>query len=385
MPLLISFSFFACGEIVRPPIPVPDAGLYMSPEELYEFLLDINNEYPEITSIESIGKSVEGRDIWAFVVGKDFQNPRIRITGEIHGDEFIGQYIITSFIEYITSLYDTDENIKSLIDERCIVFIPQFNPDGVVAGERYNANRVDLNRNFSAAWRLGSTHGSQPFSEPETQAFRDYSISKIFHLSVTYHSGATIINMPFDYISESRRPPFGRPQRYDLVRYIAEGYSNAGFNRSPDILSIPYGDSNYVKNAIVNGGDWYIITGSLQDWSYLETGCLDYTIEAANYGPFTFPEADLVFENNKNSLIKLIELAGMGVSGTITDKDGNPLKGVKVYFDDDDLITESDDFGYYHKILQDGSYILNFDLNGEIYSTTVSVYENELLDVVCGN
>ncbi len=51
--------------------------------------------------------------------------------------------------------------------------VPELNPDGVAAGTRWNANGVDLNRNFSWDWRE-SDGGPSPLSEPEAQAITDF-------------------------------------------------------------------------------------------------------------------------------------------------------------------------------------------------------------------
>jgi hypothetical protein len=82
-----------------------------------------------------------------------------------------------------------------------LVFIPYANPDGLAVGRvragRFNANQVDLNRNWDCAWRPASkwnavtvSGGAAPFSEPETAALRDYLLELQPELTVFYHSQA---------------------------------------------------------------------------------------------------------------------------------------------------------------------------------------------------
>ena len=66
-----------------------------------------------------------------------------------------------------------------------VTVIPNFNPDGVANGSRFNANNVDLNRNFDCDWSAESqwrdqtvSGGRAPFSEPEAAALRDYVSDK---------------------------------------------------------------------------------------------------------------------------------------------------------------------------------------------------------------
>lgn len=56
-----------------------------------------------------------------------------------------------------------------------IALLPLLNPDGALEYTRYNANGIDLNRNFSYNWsdRSEEPSGPEPWSEPESLAIRD--------------------------------------------------------------------------------------------------------------------------------------------------------------------------------------------------------------------
>jgi predicted deacylase len=66
-----------------------------------------------------------------------------------------------------------------------VTIIPNLNPDGFAKGKdadaRFNANKVDLNRNFDCKWQPRAvwkgkkvSAGTKAFSEPEAQALRSY-------------------------------------------------------------------------------------------------------------------------------------------------------------------------------------------------------------------
>jgi hypothetical protein len=105
------------------------------------------------------------------------------------------------------------ENPGRLPDRFTLHIIENMNPDGLarITGDapvdefdfravntrpgRFNANGVDLNRNWDATWRPTSTWGSvvvdagsKPFSEPETRAVRDYFLQVDPVASVFYQS-----------------------------------------------------------------------------------------------------------------------------------------------------------------------------------------------------
>ncbi len=358
---------------------------YHSPEEINIFLEDIHKKYKDITRVITIGNSVSGRDIKAIIIsGNPYapeSKPRIRLTGGIHGSEIISSEIMIYFIRYLVENYnvkDTDNEITKLIDSRYIAIIPVLNPDGLAVAGRRNDNGVDLNRNFDANWASGSGHGTEAFSEPESQALRKFSLEQNFHLSVTFHSGAVLVNIPFDYRKDV-------PLENDLVREFAFAYSRAGvepnrFMDNPDIYK-----SQDMEDGIINGGDWYVITGSLQDWSYLKTGCLDLTVEVAKRTPKTEEEAMRVFDYNRDSIVAYIQKGGQGVYGRVTDGNGAGVREVEiktVYNNGEaftgDIVIKTDEDGYYHRILLPGDYRLSFQKTGyETSSIDVTVPDSD--------
>jgi predicted deacylase len=91
----------------------------------------------------------------------------------------------------------------SMIPESVTVhIIPNLNPDGYALpttasaqARRFNANDIDLNRNFDCRWQPESSWrsvvvsaGTNPFSEPEAIALRDYVQSVNPNAAVFWHS-----------------------------------------------------------------------------------------------------------------------------------------------------------------------------------------------------
>jgi len=359
---------------------------YHTPEEINSFLDEVALNYPDITRLDTVGYSTDGRAIHAIVISdKDFPastmadpEPRVRLVGGIHGNEKVTTEVLIRMIEYLVYNYKIDAAIKELIDNRYIVIIPVLNPDGLVAGTRYNSRGVDLNRNFSTQWVFSSISGSSPFSEAETKSLKNYSLPIIFHASLTFHGGAVLVNTPFDYDSASNGVA---PLENDLVRFYVKGYSTTGiFLSNPDL-------SQYSKmeDGIINGGDWYIAKGTLQDWSYQESGCLDLTVEIARKNPLTEQEVQQVFLYNRDSILKYIAMAGYGVYGYVKNGD-LPLEGVKVtvIYDgglEGDIYTYTDSRGYFNRILKSGNYTFKFtkDSMEKSISITASGYGDDII------
>ena len=116
---------------------------------------------------------------------------------------------------------DLEANPEFVPDTMTLSVIPSANPDGtfavigkegrfaigdvpadegVVGTGRFNAHDVDLNRNFDCKWQPESTWrsktvsaGTEPFSEPESLALRDYVATYTPTAVIFWHSQANAV------------------------------------------------------------------------------------------------------------------------------------------------------------------------------------------------
>src|SRR3989304_2315858 len=155
-----------------------------------------------------IGESVEGRKIDAYTYGDG--KIHLVFIGGIHGGyEWNTVVLAYKFIDYL------DLNPKVIPRTLIVTVIPSANPDGVykiigkegrftsldvpvsvpTAPGRFNAHKVDLNRNFDCMWQPESTWqsktvsaGTAPFSEPEAKIIRDFVLKNKPSAVVFWHS-----------------------------------------------------------------------------------------------------------------------------------------------------------------------------------------------------
>ena len=201
---------------------IPGFPTYRTVEATFEDLSSLAVENPELTSWIDIGDSYdkatpggpEGYDIYALRITNEatdregFEKPVLFMQGSIHAREYATAEIVSRFAEDLVAGYGTRAETTWLLDNTEIHVVPYLNPDGRKFAEqgylwRKNTNPnppegedaapfpdygVDLNRNYDAAWGEiagGSSgdpasavyRGSAPFSEPESQAARDYLLS----------------------------------------------------------------------------------------------------------------------------------------------------------------------------------------------------------------
>lgn len=147
------------------------------------------------STISVIGNSVEGRDITVYTFGTGETD--ILFVGGIHGGYEANTVLLAEAVieEFQINQMVIPENIT-------VHIIPNLNPDGYAlaatasdADRRFNANGIDLNRNFDCRWAPESSWrgqtvsaGEAAFSEPEASALRDYALEVQPVAAVFWHS-----------------------------------------------------------------------------------------------------------------------------------------------------------------------------------------------------
>ena len=197
---------------------------------LYENLVkELNGKYKTL-KITTCGKSLLGKEIFAFVIGEGKKN--IVYVGGTHGIEWLTSLLLLKFTENLASAYENESllsgfNIKDILENKKLIIIPELNPDGIeiaikgasacgkYKAENYeickgdfsfwsaNARGVDINHNFNADWytlreaekeaginspspsRFG---GLFPESEPETAAITRLCRRIPVEMLITFHS-----------------------------------------------------------------------------------------------------------------------------------------------------------------------------------------------------
>lgn len=136
---------------------------YYSYVELTRRLNSLARRYPHIANLSSIGRSIEGRELWVMRVTKESSadvpgKPKFKYVGNMHGDETISRQVLVYLIEYLLKSYGGDQRVTELVNNTDIYIMPSMNPDGFEkavegdcggrAGGRNNAKNMDLNRRF---------------------------------------------------------------------------------------------------------------------------------------------------------------------------------------------------------------------------------------------
>jgi carboxypeptidase T len=251
--------------------------------------------HPRIARLFSIGRSWQGRMIWAMEISTHLTDgthpPGVLFDGLHHGLEHLSLEMTIGIMGWLLDGYGHDAPITRLVASRAIFIIFDVNPDGAaadIAGARFHTWRknrqpgpggavgTDLNRNYADHWGccgLVSSkplspyyRGTGPFSAPETRAVRDFVLSRIFNgrqqirVAITFHSSGRLILWPYGYTATAV-PSDMRPD--DHAVFVAMGRAMAR-------------DNGYRPE---QASGLYIDSGTARDWYYGRQRIFAYTFE----------------------------------------------------------------------------------------------------------
>lgn len=301
--------------------------------------------YPDFVSEKtSIGKSLEGRNIWAVKVSDNVEldenqseevEPRVLYTALTHAREPLGMMNLIYFIHNLCENYGLRKLPTEILNNRELWFIPCVNPDGYVynetiapnGGGMHRKNRkdtgcgdetargIDLNRNFSYRWGAdddgsspnpcaGTYRGAEAFSEQETSVLRDFMASKEFKNVLHYHAYSDLLIHPYGDGSYPEEP--------DISMYREFGREMTMFN------------DYHVGTGLETVG--YTVNGDAVDYSYVEETMVAFTPEVGDYEDGFWPATDRVgplCEENLWPNSYFAKVAGTVVRADLTGIEGD--------------------------------------------------------------
>jgi len=333
---------------------------YHTYEELSAELQAVASDNPDLCLLESAGQTVQGRELWWIKISDNVdteeEEPEFHYIATMHGNEPVGTELCLRLINYLVDYYNVSPRITELINNTEIWIMPLMNPDGYTAGSRYNANGVNLNRNFpdQVADPVNTTAGR----EPETTAIMNWALMHSPTLSANFHSGALVVSYPWDGridIDGDDNPDLNPDN--DLFVNISEAYA---------ILNEPMYNGQFYHGISI-GQQWYPIYGGMQDWAYVWIGCNEVTIELHDT---KWPDPSLIpviWEDNREAMITYIEQSHIGIRGVVTDAvTGTPIPAEVCVNGIDHSVYTDPQVGNYHRMLLPGAYTLNFYADGYI-------------------
>jgi hypothetical protein len=318
--------------------------------------------YPALCHLDTIGTSVNGKLVLALKISDnaadDEDEPEVFYSSTMHGNETGGFVLMLRLADYLLKNYNLDNRVKNLVDNLEIWINPLANPDGAyksgdaisLSSVRYNANGVDLNRNFP-----------DPFQPFEIQAKENIDMigfmrAHKFVISANFHSGAEVVNYPWDRW-------FSKFHADDTwFNSISRAYADTVHSySSPAYMT-------FLDNGVTRGAEWYTIYGGRQDFITSELQGREVTIELDDQ--FITPAAQLalLWQYNWRSLLGYLENALYGIHGQVLNSNTSVPVPAKIFItghDKDSSHIYSDTLtGSFVRLLAPGSWNLTFTAHG---------------------
>jgi hypothetical protein len=354
-------------EVIQIAQPRPQHGTlddYHNNDQIQAQFVTWQSQYPSLFSYQSIGQSVQGRNLWVCRLAtssSDSGRIQVKYIAAIHGDENVGTENCLRFAEELLTTYQTDSVMGVLMNNYAIYLLPLMNPDGNAAGTRENADGVDMNRAFPD--RIDDSVNTTAGREPEIAAVMNWTAAHNFIMSANFHGGTMVVNYPFDgsYSGQSVNTPTPEDTWF---RYVSEQYS---------VTNTPMYTGPFT-HGITNGCAWYNINGGMQDWNYVWMGCKEVTIELSTVKRPPSTQLEQFWQDNRLSMRNYLLQAQYGVRGIVTDSTtGLPLHA-GISLGGYSWLTYSDAaWGWYYHPFRPGTYSLTFSAPGYISRTFANV------------
>lgn len=282
--------------------------------------------HPSIVQRFSIGRSYQGRELWAAKVSdnvaSDEDEPELLFDGLHHGDEHMSAEMALAVLRWLTTGYGSDARVTSIVDRREVWIVFMVNPDGGTYNIRdrvyrnWRKNRqptagstaigTDLNRNYDYRWgypggsssdpRNSRYRGWKPFSAPETRAMRDFVRSRVvdgrqqIRAGISFHTTGRLVMYPYGYTTANVPADMTVDDRAALARLASAMAATSGYRP-------------------IQGSDLYLSAGGFSDWLYGRYRVFSFVIELEPSTALYQPDERIGPETGRNreSVLYLLE------------------------------------------------------------------------------
>jgi carboxypeptidase T len=294
---------------------------YHTVATLEQDLRRLAEEHPEIAELHQIGRSVEGRPLWALRIGERRGSARkVAFFGCHHAREWISVEVPYRLAEHLLD-ESSSEPVQGWLQQGEVWVAPMVNPDGHehtrTTNRLWRKNRrpnpggsigVDPNRNYGYMWgtldistssRVPSDEtyiGPRAFSEPEVRAVRDLVGRELFRGVLSYHSYSQLILFPWGYTVEPVEDEADRSEMSGLAENMER------------LIREVHGETYTAQQS----SQLYLTAGDTTDWTYGVYDVPSFTIElrptSALEGGFILPATQIepTWQENRPAALEFV-------------------------------------------------------------------------------
>lgn len=312
----------------EPEFPAGSTGFHTYAEmaaEVAQAALD----HPSIVDRFSIGRSHQGRELWAVKISDnvalDEPEQEVLFDGLHHGDEHMSLEMTLAILRWLTDGYATDARIRNIVNKREIWIVFAINPDGAtydIAGtggyRNWRKNRqptpgsssigTDVNRNYPYRWGCcgGASatpsssrfRGPEALSTPEATAFTDFVRSRVIggrqqiRAAISFHTTGRLVMYPYGYTYTNQPSDMTADDRAVFVKLAQRMAALNGYRP-------------------IQASDLYISSGTSRDWLYGTYRIFAFTFELSPNSSAYPADEQIASETgrNKGAVLDILERA----------------------------------------------------------------------------
>jgi len=308
----------------------PADGGYHDYAEINAEVGAVASAYPGLVQRRNLGTSYQGRQLYAAKisdnVAADEAEPEALFTCGQHAREHLAVEMCLYLLDELTSRYNSDPQVTSMVNTREIYLVFNVNPDGseydIATGayRSWRKNRqpnsgssavgTDLNRNWGYRWGCcGGSSGSpssstyrgpSAFSAPETRAVRDFVASRVvggvqqLRVAIDFHTYSELVLWPYGYTYSN----------------TATGMSTDQYNTFATMGRAMAATNGYTPE---QASDLYIADGTLPDWAWGTHRIFAFTLEMypRSSSPGFYPPDEVIARETSRNRAAVLYLLGL--------------------------------------------------------------------------
>ena len=252
---------------------------YHTFSQVEEILADYEKVYPSIATRQRYGTSKQGNPLYALRLSAA-QEPRaeVLITAATHGDELITVEVVLGIMEALIKNFAINPQIRGLLEEYAVYFVPVVNPDGFKTQDRYDNGR-DPNRSYP--WPQNPSNTPTGSVGP----LIEFVSSRKFAASIDFHASGEMIMYPWAYTHSS--PPSDDEKEFVRLGRMMAQHNDYSVGQISKII--------------------YLAPGSSADYFYWKLRSVSFGIEIARSKVPHSSEIPAVLEDNLHSTLAFIQ------------------------------------------------------------------------------
>ena len=278
-------------------------GGYYTYQEMLDLLDEMAANYPQIFKVKqpitTAYTTHEGRPVYWVKISDnpdldESEEPEVLYTAVHHAREPNSLSQMIFYMWFLLENYDADPEVKYLVDNVEMYFVPCLNPDGYIFNETtdpdgggyWRKNRrdngdgtfgVDLNRNYGYEWGYNNTgsspntdaatyRGTAPFSEPETQMLKEFCEAHQFQIALNYHTFSNLLIYPFGF-TDSATPD--HPTFLNFAKWMTrDNHYLAGFGSQTVGYNVNGSSDDWMYGEMTTKGKIFSFTPEVGPGSY---------------------------------------------------------------------------------------------------------------------